>query len=58
MRKIVVSESGLYTREQLDELERVGIDAVLVGERLMRAPDPEQALRELTGGTEPADEVL
>lgn len=56
--KIVVSESGLYTREQLDELERVGIDAVLVGERLMRAPDPEQALRELTGGTEPADEVL
>jgi indole-3-glycerol phosphate synthase len=55
--KIVVSESGLYTSEQLDELERVGVDAVLVGERLMRAPDPEQALRELCGG-EPSDEVL
>jgi indole-3-glycerol phosphate synthase len=56
--KIVVSESGLYTRDQLEELERVGIDAVLVGERLMRAPDPEEALRELAGGAEPTDEVL
>jgi indole-3-glycerol phosphate synthase len=46
--KTVVSESGLHTREQLDELERVGIDAVLVGEVLMRADDVEQACRELT----------
>jgi indole-3-glycerol phosphate synthase len=56
--KLVVSESGLYTREQLDELERVGVDAVLVGERLMRAPDPEHGLRELLGGIEPSDDVL
>jgi indole-3-glycerol phosphate synthase len=56
--KTVVSESGLATREQLDELERVGVDAVLIGERFMRAPDPEAALRDLTGGGEPADEVL
>lgn len=56
--KLVVSESGLYTREQLEELERVGVDAVLVGERLMRAPDPEEALRELCGGTEPSDEIV
>jgi indole-3-glycerol phosphate synthase len=55
--KIVVSESGLYSRDQLEELERVGVDAVLVGERLMRAPDPEQALRELNGWTEPSDEL-
>ena len=47
--KTVVSESGFNAREQLDELERVGIDAVLVGESLMRAPDPEAALRVLTG---------
>ncbi len=47
--KIVVSESGFHTREQLDELERVGVDGVLVGESLMRAPDPESALRALTG---------
>ena len=35
--KTVVSESGFSTREQLDELDRVGVDAVLVGETLMRA---------------------
>jgi len=47
--KTVVSESGFHAREQLDELERIGVDAVLVGESLMRAPDPEAALRALTG---------
>jgi indole-3-glycerol phosphate synthase len=46
--KTVVSESGISTREQLDELERVGVDAVLVGEALMRAPDMESACRALT----------
>lgn len=45
----VVSESGYHAREQLDELERVGVDAVLVGEWLMRAEDPEAACRALTG---------
>ena len=50
--KTVVSESGIHTRDQLDELERVGVDAVLIGETLMRAPDIEAACRELTlGGT-------
>ncbi len=47
--KIVVSESGIATREQLDELEEVGVDAVLVGEMLMRADDVESALRDLAG---------
>ena len=47
--KTVVSESGFSTREQLDELDRVGVDAVLVGEMLMRAPDVEAACHELTG---------
>jgi indole-3-glycerol phosphate synthase len=46
--KIVVSESGIHRRDQLDDLERVGVDAVLVGEGLMRAADPETACRELT----------
>src|SRR4051812_11442476 len=49
--KTVVSESGFSTRDQLDELERVGVDAVLIGETLMRAEDIEQAVRELTGGS-------
>ena len=40
-------------REQIEELERVGVDAVLVGEALMRAPDPEAAVRELARTEEP-----
>jgi len=45
--KVVVSESGIHSRHQIDELEQVGVDAVLIGEALMRAPDPEAAVREL-----------
>jgi indole-3-glycerol phosphate synthase len=54
--KTVVSESGISTRAHLEELERVGVDAVLIGEALMRAPDPAAALRELTQADEPGDE--
>jgi indole-3-glycerol phosphate synthase len=46
--KVVVSESGIQNRHQIDELEQVGVDAVLIGEALMRAPDPEAAVRELS----------
>lgn len=46
--KTVVSESGIVHRDQLDELERVGVDAVLVGEALMRSEDIEAACRALT----------
>jgi indole-3-glycerol phosphate synthase len=46
--KTVVSESGISSREQLDELERIGVDAVLLGEVLMRAEDPETLIRDLT----------
>ena len=47
--KAVVSESGLESREQLEELERVGVDAVLIGESLLRADDIEAACRALSG---------
>lgn len=47
--KVVVSESGISRREELEELERVGVDAVLVGSHLMKQPDIEAACRELTG---------
>jgi len=47
--KTVVSESGFNTREQLDDLERVGVDAVLIGEALMRSADIEAATSELAG---------
>lgn len=50
--KTVVSESGISDRETLEELERVGVDAVLIGEALMRASDPEAKVRELTADEE------
>ena len=50
--KTVVSESGIRSRDQVSELERVGVDAVLIGETLMRADDPELACRELAGTEE------
>jgi indole-3-glycerol phosphate synthase len=53
--KTVVSESGFQTREQVDDLERVGVDAVLVGETLMRSPDLEAACRALTGAADDLD---
>ncbi len=43
----VVSESGIASAEQLRDLQALGVQAVLVGELLMRAPDPEEALRAL-----------
>lgn len=43
----VVAEGGISSAEETIELERIGIDAVLVGEALMRHPDPESALRGL-----------
>jgi len=52
--KTVVSESGIVYREQIEELERVGVDAVLVGETVMRAPDPEDAVRQLVGAADPS----
>jgi indole-3-glycerol phosphate synthase len=48
---IVVSESGIAAPEQLRELERQGVSAVLVGETLMRAPDPQRALAALLEGS-------
>jgi indole-3-glycerol phosphate synthase len=47
----VVSESGIAAPEQLAELEREGVAAVLVGESLMRAPDPQRALVGLLAGS-------
>jgi indole-3-glycerol phosphate synthase len=45
---IVVSESGWRTREELDRLHGAAVDAVLIGEALMRSSDIEAACRELT----------
>ncbi len=42
-----VGESGLRTRDDLARMRDHGMDAVLIGEQLMRAPDPGAALAEL-----------
>ena len=56
--KTVVSESGIAERGTLEELERVGVDAVLIGETLMRAEDPGAKLRELTADEDSTREHL
>ena len=50
----VVAESGIEDRAQVEEMERLGVHAVLVGTALMRAPDPGARVRELLGA--PADD--
>jgi len=44
---LYVSESGLRTAEELAHLHQHGVDAVLIGETLMRADDPGAALEAL-----------
>ncbi|MGQ0636703.1 MAG: indole-3-glycerol phosphate synthase TrpC [Planctomycetaceae bacterium] len=46
---VLVSESGIQSRSDVERLERAGVGAILVGEALMRAPDPGAKLRELLG---------
>ncbi|MHB8926604.1 MAG: indole-3-glycerol phosphate synthase TrpC [Bacillota bacterium] len=51
--KTVVSESGIRTPDDVRRVAAAGVKAVLVGEALMRGPDPGATLRWLRGG--PAD---
>lgn len=56
--KMVVSESGISSRAELVELERVGCDAALIGESLMRADDPTERVREFAGFDETSEHLL
>jgi indole-3-glycerol phosphate synthase len=47
---VVVAESGITTRQAVRDLEEAGVDAILVGEALMRVSDPRDAVRELLTG--------
>lgn len=47
--KVVVSESGIHTRAQIELMEKAGVHAFLIGEALMREKDPGKKLRELKG---------
>lgn len=46
---LFVSESGVSGPEDVKKLGQIGVDAVLVGEALMRAPDKKRMLLELRG---------
>lgn len=46
---LFISESGVKTPEDVQELRRIGADAVLIGETLMRATDKKEKLQELRG---------
>ena len=46
---VVVGESGIRTSKDVQKLEAAGIDAILVGESLMRQPDIGQAVDQLLG---------
>jgi indole-3-glycerol phosphate synthase len=48
-RRVLVSESGIHTRADIDKLAEAGIRAVLVGESLMRSEDIGAKVRELFG---------
>jgi indole-3-glycerol phosphate synthase len=45
--KIVVCESGIHTRDDVLRMASAGVNAFLVGEAFMRAPDPGDALSKL-----------
>ncbi len=55
-RKVVVCESGITSAGDLARLRQRGVNIVLVGEHLLRQPDPGKALRELIGGTRNAED--
>jgi indole-3-glycerol phosphate synthase len=47
--RTLVSESGIRTRDDVLRLQAAGAQAILVGESLMRSPDPGRQIAELLG---------
>ena len=44
---LVVTESGIHTREDVERMQAGGVNAFLVGEAFMRVADPGQGLKQL-----------
>ena len=51
--KQIVSESGIFTRDHIRQMNKVRVNAVLIGEALVTAPDVGEKVRELTGQKAP-----
>jgi indole-3-glycerol phosphate synthase len=45
--RVVITESGIHTRDDVSLMRERGVHAFLVGEAFMRAPEPGEKLREL-----------
>lgn len=45
--KIIVAESGYKTSQQIQELKNLGVNAVLIGETFMKAPDIGRKIKEI-----------
>jgi indole-3-glycerol phosphate synthase len=46
---VIVAESGIHTRTDVERLQAAGVDAILVGESLMRSGNIEAKVKELLG---------
>lgn len=47
--RVSIAESGIKSREDIEQLEAAGYRGFLIGESLMSAPDPAEKLRDLLG---------
>ena len=54
--RLVVTESGIHSRQDVELMRRHGVNAFLVGEAFMRAADPGAMLADLFGSQEAEDE--
>ncbi len=50
---VFVAESGIHTRQDVVQLQRAGVDAMLIGEALVTAPDPAARIQALLGKRAP-----
>jgi indole-3-glycerol phosphate synthase len=48
-KKVLVSESGINERSQVDLLKKAGVKAVLIGEAILKSPDISKKIKELVG---------
>jgi indole-3-glycerol phosphate synthase len=55
--RVIVSESGIFSRDDLRRLSRFRVNAALVGEALVTAPDVAAKVRELSGQRQAAGET-